>query len=466
MTQLIFHGACGEVTGSMHIIEYQGRYIALDCGLFQGRRAEANTKNRTFPVDPAKIEAIVLSHAHIDHCGRLPRLVKEGFQGTIFTTPASHDLAAIMLADAAHIQTEDAEFFNRKRLKNGDAPIEPLYTEDDATRTMKHFVSYPYNRTFDVGCGIKARFSDAGHILGSAIVELEIPNGSKKPIRLCFSGDLGRPNVPILQDPAPMPECDYLIIESTYGARVHDDPSNMKEKLRQQILLAVERSGKIIIPAFSVGRTQLLIYYLHQLVREGQLPHIPIFIDSPLSANATEIFRAHPECFDTEATTLLNTMGDILGNGCCHFIHKTEESKALNTFNKPCVVISASGMCEAGRILHHLANNITDSRNTVLIVGFMAMHTLGRRIVEREPEVKIFGRTYPLKCHVKTLNGFSSHADSNEFNTWLKNNGKSTRGVFVVHGEPDQQQGLVKTLQNLGYPAIHLPQMGDTFELS
>jgi metallo-beta-lactamase family protein len=466
MAQLLFHGACGEVTGSMHIFEVQGRYYALDCGLFQGRRAESNEKNRKFPIPPSKIEAIILSHAHIDHCGRLPRLVKEGFRGTVYATPATHDLAAIMLADAAHIQMEDAEFYNRKRLKHGEEPVEPLYTEEDALETMKLFVSYPYNHTFDIGYGIKGRFTDAGHILGSAIVEIQIPNGSDKPIRLCFSGDLGRPNVPILQDPSPIPECDYLIIESTYGGRDHDDVVDMKEKLRQQILLAVERSGKIIIPAFSVGRTQLLVYYLHQLVREGQLPHIPIFIDSPLSSNATEIFRAHPECFDTEAKYLLNTTGDILGNGCCHFIHETDESKALNTFNKPCIIISASGMCEAGRILHHLANNISDPKNTVLVVGFMGMHTLGRRIVEREPEVKILGRTYPLKCHIKTLNGFSSHADADEFRAWLKPNGKSTRGVFVVHGEPDQQAGLVNVLKELGYQGISIPQMGDSFKLS
>lgn len=466
MTRLLFHGACGEVTGSLHLIEHEGHYIALDCGLFQGRRAEANAKNRTWPVDPAKIDAVLLSHAHIDHCGRLPRLHKEGFHGPIFTTPASHDLAAILLADAAHIQMEDAEFYNRKRLKNGETPVEPLYTEDDAAKTMKHFFSIPYNRTFEVRHGIKARFIDAGHILGSAIVELDLPNGNGRPTTVCYSGDLGRNNVPILLDPSPMPECDYLILESTYGARVHDDPVDMQEKLRKQILLAVERSGKVIIPAFSVGRTQNLIYHLHQLVREGRLPHIPIFIDSPLSVNATAIFRAHPECFDAEARYRLAVMGDILGDGCCRFVHSTEDSKALNTFNKPCIVISASGMCEAGRILHHLANSITDPRNTVLVVGFMAMHTLGRRIVEREPQVTILGRRYPLKCHVKTLNGFSSHADANELRTWLGKNGKTTRGVFVVHGEPDQQQGLVNTLQDLGYPNVRVPRMGDAFEIT
>jgi metallo-beta-lactamase family protein len=467
MTKLLFHGACGEVTGSMHMIEQDGHYIPVDCGLFQGNRSDANPKNHIFPIPPAKIDVVVLSHSHIDHCGRLPLLVKEGFQGTVYTTPASFDLAAILLADAAHIQMEDAEFYNRKRLKKGELPIEPLYDNEDAAQAMKSFISIPYNHSFDIGFGIKVKFFDAGHILGSSIVLLEIPSGDAKkpPIRLCYSGDLGRPNVPILMDPSPLPECDYLITESTYGARIHDDAINMKEKLRQQILLAVERSGKIIIPAFSVERTQTLVYYLQQLVHEGQLPHIPIFIDSPLSVNATEIFRAHPECFDTEARNLLARSGDILGNGCCRFIHQTEESKTLNTFNKPCVIISASGMCEAGRILHHLANNITDPKNTVLIVGFQAMHTLGRRIVEREPEVTIFGRKYPLKCHVKTLNGFSSHADAHELRAWLQPRAKTIREVFLVHGEPDQQEGLIKILNELNLPKYRRPQMGDTFEI-
>ncbi len=465
MTRLLFHGACGEVTGSMHVVEHEGHYIAIDCGLFQGKRAEANAKNRTFGIDPSKIEAVILSHAHIDHSGRLPRLVKDGFRGTVYATPATRDLAAIMLADAAHIQEEDAEFFNRKRRKNGEELVEPLYNAEDVVETMRRFIAIPYERQLDIGYGIKVKFRDAGHILGSSMVELELSNSGKSPTRLLFSGDLGRPSEPILRDPSPMSPCDYLIIESTYGARKHDDPADMKQKLCQQILLAVERSGKVIIPAFSVGRTQVLIYYLQQLVREGQLPHIPIFIDSPLSISATAIFRAHPECYDSEARRQLDQIGDILGNGCCQFVHQTEESKRLNTFNKPCVIISASGMCEAGRILHHLANSITDPKNTVLIVGFQAMHTLGRRIVEREPEVKIFGRMYPLKCHIKTLNGFSSHADQNEFRSWLSGNGSDTKGVFVVHGESEQQEGLVRILQELNYSNIHRPAMGDEFQI-
>lgn len=467
MANLIFHGAAGEVTGSMHLIEYKGRYIALDCGLFQGRRAQANEKNRNFPVHPSKIEAVILSHAHIDHSGRLPRLVKDGFRGTIYATPATHDLAAILLADSAHIQTEDAEFFNRKRRKNGEPEIEPLYSDEDAVRTMTHFLSVSYGRTLDIGGGIKIKFSDAGHILGSAIVEIEIPSeGNERPIKLLFSGDLGRHQMPILRDPTPMPQCDYLITESTYGARVHDNPVDMKEKLRDQIQMAVSRSGKVIIPSFSVGRTQTLIYYLHQLMHEGRLPAIPIFVDSPLSVDATHIFRAHPECYDTEARNMLNKMGDILGDGCCRFIHATEDSKKLNDFNKPCVIISASGMCEAGRILHHLANSVSDPKNTILIVGFQAMHTLGRRIVEREPEIKIFGRMYPLKAHIKTLNGFSSHADTVQFRSWFSGNGTTTKQTFIVHGEPEQQAGLVTLLNELNYKNVTIPKMGDTFPLN
>jgi metallo-beta-lactamase family protein len=466
MTKLHFHGACKEVTGSMHVVEHNGLYYALDCGMFQGRRAEANRKNRTFPVPADKIEAVILSHAHIDHAGLLPRLVKEGFKGTIYSTPATLDLCGIMLADAAHIQEEDAEFFNRKRRKDGEEQIEPLYVMDDAIETMKHFIAIPYDRTFEIGNGIRVTFTDAGHILGSAFIMMELPSENGKSSRLLYTGDLGRPNEPILRDPSRYPGCDYLIIESTYGSRVHDDPADMKEKLRQQIYLAVERSGKIIIPAFSVGRTQVLIYYLNQLVNEGKLPHIPIYIDSPLSVNATDIFRAHPECYDREAMELMEANGDILGNGCCRFIHKTEESKALNSFNKPCIIISASGMCEAGRILHHLANSVTDPKNTILIVGFQAMHTLGRRIVEREPEIKIFGRTYPLRCHIKTLNGFSSHADANEFRTWLAGHGPETKQVFVVHGEPDQQNGLLQTLKALDYANVSVPAMGEQYGLN
>jgi metallo-beta-lactamase family protein len=466
MTNLLFHGAAGEVTGSMHLIEHNGRYIALDCGLFQGRRAEANEKNASFPVPPSKIEAVVLSHAHVDHCGRLPKLIKEGFKGTIYSTPATRDLAAILLADSAHIQTEDAEFFNRKRRKNGEPEIQPLYSAEDAVRTMNHFLSLPYGRQLDIGEGIKIRFSDAGHILGSAIVEIEIPSNNGKPIRLVFSGDLGRTQMPILRDPSPLPECDYVITESTYGSRVHDAPTDMKAKLCDQIQLAVSRSGKVIIPSFSVGRTQTLIYYIHQLFREGKLPAIPIFIDSPLSVDATNIFRAHPECYDTEARTLLNQMGDILGDGCCRFIHDAQDSKKLNDFNKPCVIISASGMCEAGRILHHLANSVSNPNNTILIVGFQAVNTLGRRIVEREPELKIFGRVYPLKAHVKSLNGFSSHADSVQFRSWFSGNGSKTKQVFIVHGEPDQQAGLVSLLGELNYKTVTVPKMGDKFPIN
>jgi metallo-beta-lactamase family protein len=467
MTKLHFYGAAGEVTGSMHLLEHEGHYFAFDCGMFQGKRSEANEKNNSFPVDPRRIDAVVLSHAHIDHSGRLPLLVKRGFKGKIYATPATNDLSSILLADSAHIQMEDANFFNRKRRKNGEPEIAPLYDSDDVGDTMRHFVSVRYGRQQEIGCGIKIRFSDAGHILGSAIVDVEIPNKKNDGVtRLVFSGDLGRSNMPILRDPSPMPECDALIVESTYGGRIHDNPQDMKEKLCQQILLAVQRSGKVIIPSFSVGRTQTLIYYLEQLVRQGRLPHIPIFIDSPLSVDATEIFRTHPECYDQAAKGELKEFGDILGDSCCEFIHSVEQSKNLNDYKKPCVIIAASGMCEAGRILHHLANGISEPRNTILIVGFQAMNTLGRRIVDRVPEVRIFGRMYPLKAHVKTLNGFSSHADAAEFRHWLKGHGETTKQVFIVHGEPEQQEGLEMILKEYKYQNIYRPMMGDEFVLN
>jgi len=455
MAKLICDGGCGEVTGSMHIVEHRGRYIALDCGLFQGRRSEANMKNRSFAVDPDKIECVILSHSHIDHCGRLPRLVKEGFRGLIYTTPASRDLAAILLADSAHIQEEDADFYNRKRLKNGESPIESLYSVEDAVRTMEQFIAVPYGKQFKLNGDIKVTFYDAGHILGSSIVQVDFEEKSKTT-RLVFSGDLGRAGLPILRDPSPLPDCDHLIVESTYGGRIHDNLQDMKEKLCEQILLTVQNSGKVIIPSFSVGRTQTLVYYLTQLIHEGRLPNIPIFIDSPLSTNATEIFRLHPECFDSEALKWLDRLGDIMGNHCCQFIRSTEDSKSLNGRREPCVIISASGMCEGGRILHHLANNITDERNTILVVGFMAAHTLGRRIVEREPEVKIFGQMYPLKAHVKTLNGFSAHADSNELAAWLAPKAGRIKKLLIAHGEPDQSQALADRAAKLGYRNIVL----------
>jgi len=464
MTRLIFDGGSGEVTGSMHILEHRGRYIALDCGLYQGRRAETNAKNRSFAIDPKKIDTVILSHAHIDHSGRLPRLVRQGFRGTIYGTPATRDLAAILLADSAHIQEEDADFYNRKRLKPGERPVKPLYTIDDAVATMRRFVAVPYLRQIDLGDGIKFRFHDAGHILGSAIVSVEV-NGGGKRVRLAFSGDLGRPGLPILRDPTPLPDCDHLIIESTYGARVHENPEYMKEKLREQILLTVERSGKVIIPAFSVGRTQTLVYFLSQLMHENALPDIPVFVDSPLATDATEIFRSHPECFDGEATVWLRTLGDIMGTGCCQFTRSTEASKRLNRRRKPCVIIAASGMCEAGRILHHLVHGVGNERNTILIVGFQAAHTLGRRIVEREPRIRIFGRMYRLKARVKTLNGFSSHADSKELADWLEPGADRIKQVFVVHGEEDQSQALAETLDGRGYKNVLRPTPGQQFAL-
>lgn len=464
MSRLIFNGGCEEVTGSMHVLEHRGCHVALDCGLFQGRRAESNAKNRSFAVSADKIDSVILSHAHIDHCGRLPRLVKEGFKGTIYATPATRDLAAILLADSGHIQEDDAEFYNRKRLKPGEKPIEPLYTIADAVETMKHFVTVPYSKKFDLGNGIKAKLFDAGHILGSAIVSVEMKDDSRTT-RLVFSGDLGRPGLPILRDPAAMPDCDYLVVESTYGGRTHDNPADMKTSLLNEILSTFERRGKLIIPAFSVGRTQTLVYFISQLIHEGKLPHIDVFVDSPLASDATEIFRSHPECFDGEATTWLKQLGDIMGTGCCQFTRNVAASKKLNRRRKPCVIISASGMCEAGRILHHLANSIGSKRNTILMVGFQAAHTLGRRIVEGEPRVRIFGRTYPVKASVRELNGFSSHADADELADWVARGAGHVREAFVVHGEQDQRQALADEMRRLGYSSVRCANHGDDAEL-
>lgn len=465
--RLRFHGAAQEVTGSMHLLEVNGYTIAMDCGLFQGRRAEANAKNRIVRYDSRDISAVVLSHAHVDHCGKLPLLVKQGFRGPVFCTGPTRDLVSILLADSAHVQEEDALYWNKKRVRKGDPPIEPLYNEDDVAATIPLIHARPLREPFEVLTGVRARFHESGHMLGSAGMLLELDTGGDRPSRLVYTGDLGRPETPILRDPDPLPECDYLITESTYGGRVTSDPENLPDQFAAVINETVARRGKVIIPSFAVGRAQTLVYYYHQLLEAGKIHHpVPIIVDSPLALAATEVYRRHTEVFDTEATRFNHAVGSLFDFRMARYIQNVEESKALHGHDEPMIIISASGMCEAGRILHHLKNNIEDPRNTVLIVGYQAAHTLGRRIVEKAPQVKIFGEMYRVKARVKVLNGFSSHANADEIRAMLRPLATACRQAFIVHGEQDQSQALAATLREDGYRDVAIPASGEAFDLN
>lgn len=466
MMRIVFHGAAREVTGSMHLVEADGALISLDCGLFQGRRAEAREKNRTFPVDPARLHAVVLSHAHVDHCGRLPLLASRGFTGPIYSTPATRDLSALLMADSAHIQREDLRYVNKKRSKLGQPPTDALYDEKDAAKAVALFRPMRMNRAFDVAPRLTATFHGAGHMLGSASIELTYTPDAGGPVSLVFTGDVGRFDAPILRDPQPFPSCDYLITESTYGGRRHPPTKDLKGRLAEAVRETVARGGRVIIPAFSVGRTQVIVYMLHQLLAEEAIPAIPIFVDSPLAVNATEVFRAHPELFDEESSDVQRRIGDLWGCERCTYVRAAEESKRLNTIRTPCVIISASGMCETGRVVHHLKHSIESPKNTVLIVGFQAAHTLGRRIVEKQEHVTIFGEKLKLRARVVALNGFSGHADRDELERLIKPLAPRCKTAFLVHGELDQMQVMQETMRGDGFREVLMPGPGEAFELA
>jgi metallo-beta-lactamase family protein len=458
-----FWGAARTVTGSMHLVEAGGQRFLLDCGLFQGRRAESRRRNEDFPFRPKDIDAVILSHAHVDHCGNLPNLVKQGFTGPIWCTPATRDLAGVMLGDAAKIQEEDADYLNRKREK-GEPRIEPLYDGRDVYRTLLQLKAVPYDTPAEVGPGAEATFVDAGHLLGSAMISLRLdgPGGGR---RLTFTGDLGRPGAPILRDPSPVPPGDLLISESTYGGHTHEPVEETPERLGEVARRTAERGGKLLIPAFSVGRTQMVVYFLHQLINAGRLPDLPVFVDSPMAARATEVFRAHPECFDEEALALLREHPDLFGEEHVRYVERVDESIALNDRPGPCVILAASGMCEAGRILHHLKHHIEDPRSTVLIVGYQAEGTLGRRLVEGQKEVRILGQTFPVKAEVVVLNGLSSHADQGELLRSLGPLVGTAHHVRLVHGEPDRAEALAAALRQAGFADVAVPERGDRVEM-
>jgi metallo-beta-lactamase family protein len=446
--EIEFYGAAREVTGSCHILRLNGRTVLLDCGMFQGKRSDAEQKNRTLPVPMGEIDSVVLSHAHIDHSGRLPFLVAEGYSKTIWATAATRDLCAVMLADSAHIQEKDAEFL-AKRQKDF---VEPLYGTRHVVRTMELMVALPYNKPFDVVPGVRGTYVDAGHILGSASVVLDCTEaGGTK--RLVFSGDVGRTGLAIIRDPIPPTGAHELIMESTYGDRDHESVGGARARLAEVIRETAARGGRVLIPAFAMGRTQEIIYNLHSLIRESAIPAIPIYIDSPLAIDTTTVFEMHPETFD-QSEDMVKKVKELFDFPLVHYTRDVEESKALAHMHGPMVIIAASGMAEAGRILHHLAQGASDPRNTILIVGFQAEHTLGRRIVERAPLLKIFGEEVPLRAAVEVINGYSAHADRTELAAWLdmvKAASPGLAGVHLVHGEPRAQDALKTTLTAKGY---------------
>jgi metallo-beta-lactamase family protein len=463
--QLSFWGAAQTVTGSMHLLEINGQRLLLDCGLYQGKRELSYERNLNFPFDPASIDVVILSHAHIDHSGNLPNLVKQGFRGSIWATPATRDLCAAMLQDSGYIQEQDAAYVNRKRARDGLPPVQPLYTKRDAVEAVKQFISINYHRPFSPLPGVTVTFLDAGHILGSAIVALDIVEGQRQR-RLVFSGDLGRHEMAILRDPEPVNQADFLILESTYGNRRHETRDEACKVLRQVIVDTAKRRGKVIIPAFAVGRTQELVYALHQLSEAQKIPDLNIYVDSPLAIDVTEIFRAHPECYDEETLALLQEARDPFGFRRLSYVRNVEDSKRLNFLRDSAVIISASGMAESGRILHHLKNNIEDSDNTILFSGFQAENTLGRRILDGSRRVRIFGEEYDVRAKVARIEGYSAHADSAELRAWVGHlDRKQLQGIFLVHGELDSAQGLSGLLRQDGFADIMIPERGQSYEL-
>ena len=463
--KLTFWGAAQTVTGSLHMLEFAGHRIFLDCGLFQGRRSEARRRNLEFPAAPESVDAVLLSHAHIDHSGLLPRLYREGFKGRVYATDATRDLCASMLPDSAHIQEKDAEWVNRREKRHGDRKIVPLYTGDDAAGVLELFESVDYDRPFRPLPGLEVVYRDAGHILGSATMVLSIEEAGRT-VTLGFTGDVGREGRPILRDPQPMADCDYLICESTYGGEVHDPPEQAKDRLAEIVGATALRGGKVIIPAFAVGRTQEIVYRLDQLTNEGRLPPVPVFVDSPLAVNVTDVFRRHPECYDADLREYMRDDPDPFGFARLVYIRDVEDSKRLNRSRLPMVIISASGMAEAGRILHHLRNAVEDPKNTILMVGYCAPHTLGRRLIERQEVVKIFGRPHPLRAEVEVMNSYSAHADGPELVRFVGHlDPGKLKKVFLVHGDPSRQIALTDSLGAAGYGEVHRPERGEVVDL-
>lgn len=460
-----FHGAAHTVTGSQHLLEINGKKLLLDCGMYQGKRSESYERNLHFRYNPREVDAVILSHAHIDHCGNLPNLVKQGFEGPIFATRATVDLASLMIADSAHIQESDAEFVNKKRAEHGEEPIEPLYTKEDAEEAIALFQGVDFDSVFQPIPGVTARFFVAGHILGAAGISLHIEENGKKT-HIIFSGDIGRYNIPLLKDPMLPEQADYLIMESTYGDKKHDNPELAFLEFRDVVKRTINRGGKVIVPAFAVGRTQELVYGLNQMMANGDVKRVPIYVDSPLAVNATDVFKRHPECFDEETRKFVEeARHPALDFKMLTYIRSVEESKALNERTDPMVIISASGMAENGRVLHHIKNNIENPQNTICIVSWQAPHTLGRRLADREPEVRIYGETYKRRCEIATIGGLSGHAGQDLLVKYATNMKKSLKQVFLVHGEEKQARTLKDLLKEQKLDKVHYPALHEAVSL-
>jgi metallo-beta-lactamase family protein len=457
-------GAAREVTGSKHLITLDnGKKILLDCGMYQGKGLDTDAMNRNLGFSPRDIDYLILSHAHIDHSGLIPYIAKLGFEGTIITTHATRDLCSIMLADCGKIQEHDTEMNNKKRARKNQPPMEPIYTRADAEQAMQYFVGVAYNKPYRVTKGVRVTFTDTGHLLGGGVINLRIREG-EKTVRIAFTGDIGRPVNRILRSPQPFPQADIILCESTYGNRLHESTAAAEERLLEVIKrTCVEKKGKLIIPSFSVGRTQEVIYSLNNFYNSGKLPKLKVFVDSPLSVNATNIFRLHRECFNDKILELMETDPDPFGFNDLYFIQQVEDSKKLNDIQEPCIIISASGMMEAGRIKHHLANSISNSKNTILAVGYCSPTTLGARILRGDKEVSIFGNVYKVNADVERLDSYSGHADYGEMIQFLEcQNKEQVKQLILVHGVFESQEFFSEKLKETGFKQVVIPELGDT----